>query len=273
MKPLSRKRKKKPQSTEVLHIDLACVFPRKDQPRRYFDPEALSRLADSIVRFGVIQPIAVRELEEGYEIIAGERRFRAAKMAGLDKIPAIVYPRGGWESDFVSVVENLLREDLNMFESAVAMDRLCRVHGLTQEEVASRLCISQSCVANKLRLLRLDEETREKILAAGLSERHARALLRLPPTLWQTAIDRSVSRKLNAAAAERMVEDLLKEKDVPKKRIPPRARGVLRDLRLFYNSVDKAVETARRCGVGVDAKREERKDATLLIIRIPKTAE
>ena len=97
--------------------------------------------------------------------------------------------------------------------------------------------------------------------------------MRLPPTLWQTAIDRTVSRKMNAVATEQMVEDLLKEKDVPKKRIPTRARGVLRDIRLFYNSVDKAVETARRCGVGVDTKREERKDATLLIIRIPKTAE
>lgn len=273
MNPLSLKRKKKPCRTEVLQLDLSSISPRADQPRKYFDPETLSRLADSIVRFGVIQPISVRETEEGYEIIAGERRFRAAKMAGLDKIPAIIYPRGGWASDFASVVENLLREDLNMFEAAMAMERLCRVHGLTQEEVASRLSVSQSCVANKLRLLRFDEEMRKKILAAKLSERQARALLRLPTELWQSAFERTVSRKLNAQETEQMVEKLLREKDVPSKRAPVRARGVLRDLRLFYNSVDKAVEMVRRCGVGVDTKREERKDATLLIIRIPKTAE
>ena len=264
--------KKKAYGTEVLRIDLARISPRPDQPRRYFDEGALSRLAESIRRYGVLQPISVREREDGYEIIAGERRFRAAHMAGLSHVPCIVYAADSERNDFFSVVENLLREDLNMFETAAAMDKLCREHGLTQEEVASRLSVSQSYVANKLRLLRFDVPMREKLLSAGLTERHARALLRLPPEAWERALARVVARHLNVEATERMVEEMCAEGPKTKRRGHTRLHGAVRDVRVFYNSVDRAVETMRRCGIGVESRREEAEDATLLIIRIPKTA-
>ena len=263
--------KRKPYGTEVLRIELARISPRAGQPRRYFDAEALARLSDSIRRYGVLQPISVREREAGYEIIAGERRFRAATMAGLSHIPCIVYAPDEEREDFFSVVENLLREDLNMFETAAAMDKLCREHGLTQEEVAARLSVSQSYVANKLRLLRFDPEMREKLLTAGLTERHARALLRLPPEAWRSTVDRVIARHMNVEATERLVEELSAGEKKPKGRGRTRLHGALRDVRVFYNSVDRAVETMRRCGVSVESRREESEDATLLIIRIPKT--
>lgn len=263
--------KKKPYGTEVLRIDLARIFPSPDQPRSSFDGAALESLAESIRRYGVLQPISVRERGEDYEIIAGERRFRAARLAGLTHIPCIVYAVDGEKGAFLSVVENLLREDLNMFETAVAMDKLCREHGLTQEEVAARLSVSQSYVANKLRLLRFDTPMREKLLQAGLTERHARALLRLSPSLWETASDRVITRRYNVEATERMVEEMLSGEEKQRRRPRTRVHGALRDVRVFYNSVERAVETMRRCGIGVETKREEEETATLLIIRIPKS--
>ena len=161
--------KKKQSGAEVLRVAIDRIRPNPDQPRATFEEGALCALAESIGRYGVLQPISVRTTENGYEIIAGERRFRAAKMAGLSHVPCIVYAVDGEKGAFLAVVENLLREDLNMFETAAAMDKLCREHGLTQEQVAERLSVSQSYVANKLRLLRFDTKTKEKILISGLT--------------------------------------------------------------------------------------------------------
>lgn len=263
--------KKKPRTTEVLRIDLSRIRPNPDQPRSTFDEGALGCLAESIRRYGILQPISVRECADGYEIIAGERRFRAARMAGLSEVPCIVYAVDGESGAYLAVVENLLREDLNMFETAVAMDKLCREHGHTQEEVAARLSVSQSYVANKLRLLRFDPAMREKLLRASLTERHARALLRLPETLWQSTADRVIARRLNVDATERLVEELLAEANIKKDKPRTRVRGVLRDVRVFYNSVDKAVELLRRCGVGAESEKREEEGATVLVIRIPRT--
>ena len=172
--------KKKQSASEVLRIPLGEIRPNREQPRAFFEEGALSSLAESIRRYGVLQPISVRASEGGYEIIAGERRFRAAKMAGLSHMPCIVYAVDGEKSAFLAVMENLLREDLNMFETAVAMDKLCREHGLTQEEVAERLSVSQSYVANKVRaceecgfkstLIRYEEDITEEQLLAKVDE-------------------------------------------------------------------------------------------------------
>lgn len=263
--------KKKPRETQVLSIAVDHIFPNPDQPRVFFEENALVSLAESIRRYGVLQPISVRALHGGYEIIAGERRFRAAKMAGLTKVPCLVYAVDGERGAFLSVVENLLREDLNMFETAAAMDKLCREHGLTQDEVAQRLSVSQSYVANKMRLLRFDPAIREKILSAKLTERHARALLRLPPPLWEEMIDKIVARRANVEATERMVEAALSEANTERKPQKPRFRGMLRDVKVFYNSVERAVEMVRKCGVKVETRKEEEEEASTLIIRIPKS--
>ena len=263
--------KKKQSEAEVLRIPLERIRPSRHQPRRFFGEEALSHLADSIRRYGVLQPISVRALSDGYEIIAGERRFRAAHMAGLSQIPCIVYTVDSERSSLLAIVENLLREDLNMFETAAAMDKLCREYGLTQEEVAERLSVSQSYVANKIRLLRFDAEMQERMLSANLTERHARAVLRLPPLLWGKALDQIIAHRANVETAERMIGEMLaaeKELQKPKRAKP---RGVLRDVRLFYNSVDRAVALLRSCGIGARTERKEEEGESCLIIHIPKT--
>lgn len=263
--------KKKQGTPEILRVPLARIHPNHEQPRVFFEEGALMGLAESIRRYGVLQPISVRASEDGYEIIAGERRYRAARMAGLSHMPCIVYAVDGERGAFLSVVENLLREDLNMFETAAAMDKLCREHGLTQEEVAERLSVSQSYVANKMRLLRFDAHTREKMLSAKLTERHARALLRLPPALWEETLDKIIARHANVETAEKMVEELLALEGTPPKPRRARARGMLRDVKVFYNSLDRAVELVRRCGVKVETEKREEESATFLIIRIPKS--
>ena len=263
--------KKKGEGAAVLRIPLERIHPNTEQPRRYFEERALAGLAESIRRYGILQPISVRERGSDYEIIAGERRFRAAHLAGVKEVPCIVYAVDGERSAFLAVMENLLREDLNMFEMAAAMDKLCREYGLTQEEVAERLSVSQSYVANKLRLLRFDAPVREKLLASHLTERHARALLRLPPTLWEEAIDRIVARHANVETAEKMIEEMRCGHSTPKKPARNRARGMLRDVKVFYNSVDRAVEMVRRCGISIETEREEAEGETRLIIRIPRS--
>ena len=262
---------KKKSEGAVLRIPLERISPNREQPRRFFEEVALEKLAESIRRYGILQPISVRVRDGGYEIIAGERRYRAATLAGVREVPCIVYSVDEERSAFLSVVENLLREDLNMFEMAAAMDKLCREHGLTQEEVAERLSVSQSYVANKLRLLRFDAATRESILSSHLTERHARALLRLPPALWEEALQKIISRRANVETAEKMVEEMLIGQKEAKKPARGRARGVLRDVRVFYNSVDRAVEMVRRCGVPVKTEREEVEGEIRLIIRIPRS--
>ncbi len=261
--------KKKDKREQVEYLSVADICPNPHQPRTVFDEGALSSLADSIRRYGLLQPISVREEDGGYELIAGERRLRASQMAGLARVPCLVYRVTREQSSELAIMENLLREDLNMFETAAAMEGLCREHGLTQEEIAERLSVSQSYVANKLRLLRLPDGVRCAILENGLSERHARALLRLPPEGWEEALRAIIARGYNVAAAERYIEERLSALDRPKK-AKPRMHGAVRDLRLFYNSVDHAMDMVRRCGVNVKSRREEGETEIRLIITIPK---
>ncbi len=265
---MKRNRKKNTEG-ELLHIPVESVKRNPYQPRTVFEEGALTALSESIRKYGVLQPISVRKSEEGYELIAGERRLRAAIAAGMKEIPALVYAVDGEASAELAIMENLLREDLTLFESAAAIERLIKEFALTQEEIASRLSVSQSYVANKLRLLRLDEKTRERILSASLTERHARALLRLPSHLWEAALDRITKDGMNVAAAERLVEEMLAGNVTSKKPRKAKMRGVLRDLRLFYNSIDHALSIMRRSGIEAQSQREETENEIRLVISIP----
>ena len=263
--------KKRNEEGRVLQIPVDKLSPSPDQPRTVFEDTALAALAESIRRYGLLQPISVRAAQGAYHIIAGERRFRAARLAGLTSVPCLVYAVEGEDGAMLTLMENLLREDLNMFEIAAAIERLCHEYALTQDEVAGRLSVSQSYVANKLRLLRLSPVLREKILSSGLTERHARALLRLPDEKREELLLRMIARRANVEQAERMVEEALA---VLQKETPPvlrRPRGALKDLRLFYNSVDRSVEILRRCGLRVESRREEGEGETRLIICIAKS--
>ena len=244
-------------SSRVRYIPLEHIVPNPHQPRRDFDPAALAELADSIRQYGVLQPATVRTRGRDYELVAGERRFRAAKLAGLK------------ESALLALMENLQRRDLNYMEEAAAIAHLVQRWGLSQEEAARKLGKSQSAVANKLRLLRLPSAVVELLQQGDLSERHARALLRLADEEEQLAAAKTIiARGLNVAQTEEYIELLLRKIQVT----PPHRRPtfILKDVRLFLNSLDRSLSLMRSAGVDAACGRQDTEDEILLTIRIPK---
>lgn len=256
------------ETGELALLPTSRILPNPAQPRRVFDREALFSLAESIRTHGILQPPVVRPIGGGmYELIAGERRLRAAALVGLAEIPCLVRERGEQESAALAILENLQREDLDMFEEAAALAALAERYGLSQSEIGARLSVSQSYVANKLRLLRLSEEAREILRRGGLSERHARAVLRLPEEARLGALSHMAEAGMNVATAEAYVERLLAQRGAPKK---PRGRGVIKDIRLFYNSLERAVSLVREAGIDITSERTEHDDHIELRIRIDK---
>ena len=168
------------ETGRVVHLPILSIRPNPSQPRKVFDPAGLQELAASILQYGVLQPLTVRRRDGSYELVAGERRLRAARLAGLSEVPCIVMALDEEQSGMLALVENLQRRDLDFIEEAEGLARLMRLYGLSQEQAAMRVGKSQSAVANKLRLLRLPEEALELLRKNGFSERHARTLLRLP---------------------------------------------------------------------------------------------
>ena len=251
------------------------IFPNPGQPRRKFDNDAIIRLADSIRRYGILQPLTVRRIEskgvysELFEIVAGERRLRAAKLLGLLEVPCIILKVDSKKSAELAIIENIQRENLNIFEQASAIATLIDMYGLTQEEVARQLSTSQSFVANKLRILRLTVPEREKILKYSLTERHARALLRISsPDERLRIIDYINTHSLNVATTEAYIDRFLSENESARKPRSPR-KIVLKDIRIFYNSVDRAISAIKQAGIKVESERVDEEDATVLTIRVP----
>ena len=258
-------------STRVQYIPLGRIRPNPQQPRRGFDEEGLAELAASIRSCGILQPLTVRRAGEGYELVAGERRLRAARIAGLREVPCLVAQVGEEDSALLALMENLQRRDLDCWEEAQAIARLISRYGLSQEGAARRLGRAQPTVANKLRLLRLPEDVRALLRENGLTERHARALLRLQdPEVQRRAAGDMVRRGMNVAQAEAYVEKLLQSAQVT----PPRGRStyIIKDVRLFLNSVDRGLHLMRQAGVDAGWNRQDTDREILLTIRIPKRA-
>lgn len=258
-------------STRVQYIPLGRIRPNPQQPRRSFDEEGLAELAASIRSCGILQPLTVRRAGEGYELVAGERRLRAARIAGLREVPCLVAQVGEEDSALLALMENLQRRDLDCWEEAQAIARLISRYGLSQEEAARRLGRAQPTVANKLRLLRLPEDVRALLRENGLTERHARALLRLQdPEVQRRAAGDMVRRGMNVAQAEAYVEKLLQSAQVT----PPRGRStyIIKAVRLFLNSVDRGLHLMRQAGVDAGWNRQDTDREILLTIRIPKRA-
>lgn len=262
-----------------LMVAVDNIFSNPSQPRRIFEDEAIRRLAESIRRYGIIQPLTVREKEgfrggrRFYELVAGERRLRAAKLLKLREVPCVVVRADGCRSAEMAIVENLMREDLNIFEQAAALASLIGTYNLTQEQIAKSLSCSQSYVANKLRLLNFTRSHRELILKHQLTERHARALLRVRPEEERGKLLKLViARGLNVARTEELVERYLADSKAEKPAPTPDKgqRIMLREVNLFYNSVKRAVDLIRGAGVAVESTRTELEDATEIRIRIPK---
>ncbi len=239
-------------------------------PRKYFDEYELKLLADSISANGIIQPIAVRKAEEGkYEIIAGERRYKAAIMAGLRRIPCVLHKVDSKTLAVYSIVENLQRSDLSMFEVATGLRQLTSVYGMSQIETAVKLGISQSTLSNKMRLLKLDICLRERIEKARLTERHARALLRLEPSLRENALDYIIANGLTVTQTDEYVEGIInpKIKEIP---VEPTRKFAIGDVRLFYNSLSKLVDTLQSAGVNAQTRKFENDKYIEYKVRIKK---
>lgn len=258
---------------QVYHIKISSIIANPMQPRKVFEDEAISALAESISKYGILQPLTVRNVsmyldEECYELVAGERRLRAAKSLGMETVPCLIVNVTDKQSAELAIIENLQRENLNIFEQASAISALICIYSLTQEQVAARLCVSQSYIANKLRLLRLTEEERDIITQNALTERHARALLKLSdPTERKKALEKIVERKLNVSQSEELIDRMI----TPKEKAPKqKTLGAIKDVRLFYNSIDNALKIVRKSGVAVFTKKRELEDEIELTIKIKK---
>ena len=257
------------ETRQVLDLPPMDIQPNPYQPRRHFDPEALEALAESIRRHGVLQPLTIRRHGGGWELVAGERRLRAAQMAGLETVPCVEREADDSASALLALVENLQRQDLHYLEEAAAIaDYLCQT-GVTQEEAAARLGRSPSALANKLRLLRLSPTCRRLLEESGLTERHARCLLRLEDEEERLSALRHIAGcHLTVAQAERYVERRLQALQST----PPKGRKtfILKDVRLFLNSLDRGIRLVREAGVDAQTERTDTEEAILLTIRIPR---
>ncbi len=257
------------ETRQVLDLPPMDIQPNPYQPRRHFDPEALEALAESIRRHGVLQPLTIRRHGGGWELVAGERRLRAAQMAGLETVPCVEREADDSASALLALVENLQRQDLHYLEEAAAIaDYLCQT-GVTQEEAAARLGRSPSALANKLRLLRLSPACRRLLEESGLTERHARCLLRLEDEEERLSALRHIAGcHLTVAQAERYVERRLQALQST----PPKGRKtfILKDVRLFLNSLDRGIRLVREAGVDAQTERTDTEEAILLTIRIPR---
>ena len=259
-------------SNRVQYYAAEEIHPNSQQPRRDFDPNGLRELAQSIGEYGILQPLTVRRTERGLELIAGERRLRAARLAGLRQVPCIVARVGEEDAGMLALIENLQRRDLHYLEEAKAMAQMICRYDLTQEQVAQKLGRSQSSVANKLRLLRLPPEVCALLTENHLTERHARALLRLSDPQEQCrSAEHMAKEKLNVAQAEEYVEKVLHRLA----HTPPEHRStyILKDVRLFLNSVQRQVRLLEQSGIPAVWQRQDTPEAVILTISIPKHGE
>ena len=256
---------------KISDIPIIKIRPNKAQPRKVFNEEDLNALSQSIAENGILQPLTVRKVSATeYELIAGERRLRASVLAGLRKVPCIVIKCSEKESAVYALLENLQRSDLGMFEEARGVSRLIRRYGQTQQEAAVKLGKTQSTIANKLRLLRLTYEEQEWIENAGLSERHARALLKLGDEgARREALSKIISESLNVQQSENLINLMLNSSPKNNKK-QGTSKAVIKDVRIFVNTINKAIDTMRLAGIDAQSDKTDTDNFIEYTIRIPK---
>ncbi|MBR6967985.1 MAG: ParB/RepB/Spo0J family partition protein [Ruminococcus sp.] len=251
---------------KVIEINVADIIPNPHQPRSSFNDD-ITALAESIAQNGILQPISVRKKGSRYELIAGERRLRAAKMCGMEVVPCIVHEVSDRHSAILALVENIQRQDLNFFEEAAAIERLISHYGMTQEDAAAKLGRAQSTVANKLRLLRLTEKERQLITDHGLTERHARSLLRIGSAEDRLFIlQKIIKNNLNVERSEHLIDEFIgsqHDKASYKKR-----SIVFQNVKMFVNTINRAVETMQAAGISADSRKIQSEDYIEYRVRI-----
>ena len=250
------------ETGRVVFLPVRSIRPNPAQPRKFFREEALDELADSIRQHGILQPLSVRRVGNNYELISGERRLRAAQLAGVTDVPCILMSMDDKASGFAALVENLQRQDLDFIEEAMGIRRLIQEHSMSQEQAARLLGKSQSAVANKLRLLRHSDTVLSAIREAELTERHARALLKLrseEETL--AAIDRIAKEGMSVARAEKYIESLLIEKE---------EKTGKANVGAFLNTLTQNLQKIQLSGIAAVSERRETESQIVLTITIPK---
>jgi ParB family chromosome partitioning protein len=261
-------------SRKIVSLPVGAIKPNPHQPRRQFEPEELRELGESIRLYGILQPLTVRKTgPTTFELVAGERRLRAAVLAGMENVPCILLNVDAEQSGLLALVENLQRKDLDFIEEAEGLRSLIRSYGMSQEEAARCISKSQSAVANKLRILKLPPDVLEKLRSAGYTERHARALLRLEePEAQRKALEAIIAGDLTVAKTEAYIEALLRRgEEEKKKRKTPVV--VLKDVRIFLNTVTRGLSMMNRRGVRAVCERADTDNELVLTIRIPRREE
>ncbi|WP_102026165.1 nucleoid occlusion protein [Salirhabdus sp. Marseille-P4669] len=257
---------------EVVQIPVNDIEPNQYQPRSIFSEERIHELAQTLRTHGMIQPIVVRKLEDNhgrYELIAGERRWRAAQHLEWESIPAIIKNMTDTETASVALIENLQREELTVIEEALAYAQLLEMHDLTQEALAQRLGKSQSTIANKLRLLKLPQTVQQAVLNKQITERHARALIALKDVESQEKVLQEILDKgLNVSQTEARVKQLIEPK--VKKRNKPQIKGFSKDIRIAMNTIRQSLNMVNDSGINLETDEEDHEDYYKLTIKIPK---
>lgn len=255
---------------EVREVLISEIVPNRFQPRTVFDEERIQELAQTIRTHGVIQPIVVRERDGKFEIIAGERRWRAVTLLGWETIPALIKDYNDSQTASIALIENLQREGLTAIEEAIAYAKLIELHGLTQESLAQRLGKGQSTVANKLRLLHLPDLVQQAIMERKISERHARALLSLKDEAVQTKLlEEIIEKHLNVKQTEERIRQVLEGQQGQKKKVATR-KSYSKDMRIAMNTIRQSVDMVLKSGLHVDTDEEEHDEFYQFTIRIPK---
>ena len=269
-----KQQEKRDELKNISYLSIDCVRPNPYQPRKQFTKGSLEQLCESIKQYGVIQPINVRKIStNNYELVAGERRLRAATMAGLKEIPAVVININDNDSAVIALIENLQREDLSYMEEAEGYNNLINEHGFTQEELAQKIGKSQSTIANKIRLLKLPPMVKKILSDNSLTERHARALLKLHDEQLQLKVLRRVcERGLNVKRTEDLVEKVIERftRQGNEKAPERKFTKAIKDIRIFINTMRQAIDLIKKAGLNVRAAQIDRGEYLEFIVRIPK---
>ena len=259
------------EDKRVMEIPIENIVPNPYQPRKVFSQSALEELSKSIKTYGILQPITVRVKDDKYELIAGERRLRAAKLANLQAVPAIINNMSDESSAVLALLENLQREDLNFIEEAMGYENLIKEHAFTQQQLAEKLGKNQSTIANKLRILRLPNEIKINLVEKDLTERHARALLKLPnEELMREVLDKVIKSELTVKKTEKLIKDILE--DLQDTQEPEKKQNIksAMAIRIYLNTMKQAFDAI--IGTGIEAKYNEvdKGDYMEVVVKIPK---